>query len=127
MSTRLFGRSDWTDPHRLRPATRTVKAFRTTALQFPATAAPLDGDYSGMKPILYVKAGCPYCSAAMKYLDERQIGYEKVDVRGSDSKMKKLQDLSRQTKAPTLDWNGEVLADFGVEELKEFLKGKVSA
>lgn len=76
----------------------------------------------GMTPILYVKTGCPYCKAAMDYLDGNQITYEKVDVRGSDSKMKKLQELSGQTKTPTLDWDGDVLADFGVEELETFLK-----
>ena len=80
-----------------------------------------------MTPILYVKAGCPYCKAAMDYLDERGIGYEKVDVRGSDSKMKKLQELSGQTKTPTMDWNGEVLADFGTDELEEFLRDKQAA
>lgn len=75
-----------------------------------------------MTPILYVKTGCPYCKAATEYLDERKIGYEQVDVRGSDSKMKKLQELSGQTKTPTLDWDGEVLADFGTDQLEEFLK-----
>lgn len=75
-----------------------------------------------MTPILYVKNGCPYCRAATEFLDERGIAYEAVDVRGSDQKMKKLQELSGQTKTPTLDWNGEVLADFGTEELEEFLK-----
>ena len=80
-----------------------------------------------MTPILYVKAGCPYCKAAMDYLDERKIGYEKIDVRGDDAQMKKLQDLSGQTKTPTMDWNGEVLADFGTDELEEFLRDKQAA
>jgi len=75
-----------------------------------------------MTPILYVKSGCPYCKAAMEYLDERKIGYERVDVRGSDSKMKKLEDLSGQTKTPTLDWDGDVLPHFGTDELEQFLK-----
>ena len=75
-----------------------------------------------MTPILYVKSGCPYCKAAMEYLDERKIGYERVDVRGSDSKMKKLEDLSGQTKTPTLDWDGDVLPDFWTDELEQFLK-----
>jgi len=78
-----------------------------------------------MKPILYVKAGCPYCKAALDYLDQRKIGYEKVEVRGSDKEMKKLQELSGQTKTPTLDWNGDVLADFGTDQLDEFLKDKL--
>lgn len=63
----------------------------------------------------------------MDYLDQRGIGYETAEVRGSDSKMKKLQELSGQTKTPTMDWNGEVLADFGTEELEEFLRDKVAA
>jgi hypothetical protein len=36
--------------------------------------------------------------------------------------MSKLQEISGQTKAPTLDWDGDVLADFGTDELEEFLK-----
>lgn len=80
-----------------------------------------------MKPILYVKTGCPYCKAAIDYLDGNKISYEKVDVRGSDKGMKKLQEISGQTKTPTLDWNGEVLADFGVEQMEDFLRGKTTA
>lgn len=63
----------------------------------------------------------------MDYLDQRQISYEKVDVRGSDSKMRKLQELSGQTKTPTLDWDGDVLADFGTEELDGFLKERATS
>ncbi|MBA3881928.1 MAG: glutaredoxin family protein [Chthoniobacterales bacterium] len=75
-----------------------------------------------MTPTLYVKAGCPYCKAAMDYLDQHQIEYKKVDVRVSDSGMQKLQDISGQTKTPTMDWEGDVLADFGTEDLEPFLK-----
>lgn len=74
-----------------------------------------------MTPILYVKTGCPYCKAAKDYLDNKKISYEEVDVRGSDKGMKKLQEISGQTKTPTLDWDGNVLADFGVDQLEEFL------
>ncbi|CAN5139286.1 hypothetical protein BH20VER2_BH20VER2_01620 [soil metagenome] len=80
-----------------------------------------------MTPILYVKSGCPYCKAAKEHLDGRDISYEEVDVRGNDGAMKKLQELSGQTKTPTLDWDGDVLADFGTDELKEFLKDRVAA
>jgi hypothetical protein len=31
-------------------------------------------------------------------------------------------ELSGQTKAPTMDWAGEVLADFGADELDAFLR-----
>jgi glutaredoxin len=75
-----------------------------------------------MTPVLYVKTGCPYCRAATEYLDERGVAYETVDVRGSDKGMRKLQEISGQMKTPTLQWNGDVLADFGVDQLEEFLK-----
>ena len=77
-----------------------------------------------MTPILYVKTGCPYCRAAIEDLNQRKIVYETVDVRGNDQGMKKLEEISGQTKTPTLDWDGKILADFGVEELDAFLKDK---
>lgn len=39
--------------------------------------------------------------------------------------MEEMFSLSGQRKAPTMDWEGEVLADFGVDELVPFLVGKI--
>lgn len=78
-------------------------------------------------PVLYIKQGCPYCKAAIDYLDGQKVTYEKVDVRGNAELMKKLQELSGQTKTPTLDWNGAVLANFGTDELEKFLRDRVAA
>jgi hypothetical protein len=33
--------------------------------------------------------------------------------------------ISGQTKAPVLDWSGEILADFGAAELEPFLDAKL--
>lgn len=73
-------------------------------------------------PILYVKTGCPWCEEVLDYLDTRGIGYQKVTVSGDREAMQRMIDLSGQSKAPTMDWGGEVLADFGVDELVPFLK-----
>lgn len=73
------------------------------------------------KPIMYVKDGCPYCRAAKEFLDANKIAYDAVEVRGDAAAMKKLEEISGQTKTPTLQWDGEVLADFGVEELEAFI------
>ena len=43
-------------------------------------------------------------------------------VSGNREAMAEMVSLSGQSKAPTLDWHGDVLADFGVEELIPFLK-----
>jgi glutaredoxin 3 len=72
-------------------------------------------------PILYVKRGCPYCKSAKDYLDQRQVAYEEAEVRSDPAQMKKLEEVSGQTKTPTLVWNGDVLANFGIEELEPFV------
>ena len=75
-------------------------------------------------PKLYVKTGCPWCEEVIDYLDEKGIGYTKITVSGNAAAMQEMTDLSGQSKAPTMDWAGEVLADFGVDELVPFLKSK---
>ena len=38
--------------------------------------------------------------------------------------MEEMIELSGQSKAPTMNWDGEILADFGVDELVPFLRKK---
>lgn len=75
-------------------------------------------------PTLYVKSGCPWCEEALDYLDAHDIAYEKVVVTGNTEAMQQMIELSGQSKAPTMDWDGDVLADFGVDELIPFLRKK---
>lgn len=75
-------------------------------------------------PVLYIKPGCPWCEEVTEYLDARNIPYAPVIVSGNRQAMQAMVDLSGQSKAPTMDWDGEVLADFGVDELIPFLKRK---
>ena len=79
---------------------------------------------TSVTPILYVKTGCPWCDEVIDYLDTNKIAYEKVVVSGDRAAMDCMINLSGQSKAPTMDWDGEVLADFGVDELIPFLKSK---
>lgn len=75
-------------------------------------------------PILYIKPGCPWCDEVVDYLKRKNITVKTVIVSGNPAAMKEMVDLSGQSKAPTMDWEGEVLADFGVDELIPFLKAK---
>ena len=77
---------------------------------------------SQVTPIIYVKTGCPWCDDVLDYFEEKELPYEKVTVSGNREAMQAMVDLSGQSKAPTMDWDGEVLADFGVDELIPFLK-----
>jgi glutaredoxin 3 len=73
-------------------------------------------------PILYIKRGCPWCNEVVEYLDRKKIEVQTFNVSGDREAMLEMVELSGQSKAPTLDWNGEVLADFGVDELVPFLE-----
>ena len=77
---------------------------------------------SQVTPILYVKTGCPWCDEVLEYMDRKKLPYSKVTVSGNREAMAEMVELSGQSKAPTMDWDGEVLADFGVDELIPFLK-----
>jgi len=73
-------------------------------------------------PVLYIKPGCPWCEDVVAYLRQHAIEVETVIVSGNPEAMREMVELSGQSKAPTMDWHGEVLADFGVEELVPFLQ-----
>jgi glutaredoxin 3 len=73
-------------------------------------------------PNLYVKTGCPWCAEAMAFLEQHQIAYQKIVVSGNPAAMEEMVTLSGQSKAPTMDWDGEILADFGAAELEPFLR-----
>lgn len=75
--------------------------------------------------VLYVKNGCPWCVEVEEYLAEKGIVVRRVVVSGNRDAMEEMVALSGQSKAPTLDWDGDVLADFGVDELVPFLKGRL--
>ena len=75
-------------------------------------------------PILYTKPDCSWCHQAVEFLDEHGIGYRLKDVTADSSAADEMKRKSGQTKAPTLDWNGKILADFGTEELVPFLRDR---
>lgn len=73
-------------------------------------------------PVLYVKTGCPWCEEVIDHLEQYRIPHQRVVVSGNADALREMIELSGQSKAPTLDWHGDVLADFGVDELVPFLR-----
>jgi glutaredoxin len=72
-------------------------------------------------PILYTKTGCPWCEEAVEFLDGHGVEYRLKDVTRDSVAFAEMQRISGQSSAPTLDWNGKILADFGADELAPFL------
>ena len=73
-----------------------------------------------MKIRLFIKPYCGWCDKAMRWLDERGVKYETLDVIADTAAYDEMVELSGQTLAPVIDVDGEILADFGPEELAKF-------
>ena len=73
-----------------------------------------------MKIRLFIKPYCPWCHKAMHWLDAHKINYETLDVISDAEAFAEMKELSGQTLAPVIDVDGEILADFGPEELEKF-------
>ena len=73
-------------------------------------------------PILYVKTGCPWCNEAIRFLTDNGVSYREKNVTEDAAAFEEMKTKSKQTKAPVLDWQGHILADFGEDELVPFLR-----
>ncbi len=77
----------------------------------------------GVKPKrvrLFIKPYCPWCHRAARWLNERGVEYETVDVTGDETAYDEMIRLSGQELAPVIQVDGKVLADFGPEQLAVF-------
>jgi glutaredoxin 3 len=71
---------------------------------------------------LFIKPYCGWCHKATRWLDEHRVDYESVDVMADEAAYDEMMRLSGQELAPVLEVNGEILADFGPDQLAEFWK-----
>jgi glutaredoxin len=71
---------------------------------------------------LFIKPYCGWCHKAIRWLDDNDIAYEKIDVIADEAAFAEMVRLSGQEFAPVLEVNGKLLVDFGPEELPGFFK-----
>lgn len=69
---------------------------------------------------LFIKPYCGWCDEAVDWLRERGIAHETLDVTTDPAARQEMLRLSHQTLAPVIEVDGEVLADFGTDELEVF-------
>ena len=69
---------------------------------------------------LFVKPYCGWCHKAERWLDQHEIDYEAVDVISDEAAYDEMINLSGQELAPVIDVDGEILADFGPDQLARF-------
>lgn len=77
-----------------------------------------------MDIIVYTKSGCPWCNGVIQYLDNAGIEYEEREVTANPRYMEEMVKKSGQSKAPTLDIEGRILADSDKDQVDAYLKEK---
>ncbi len=71
---------------------------------------------------LFIKPGCPWCDEAIDWLEAHNIQHEILDVTNDPAARREMLELTGQTKAPCIEVDSHVLADFGVDELEAWWK-----
>lgn len=69
---------------------------------------------------LFIKPYCGWCHKAERWLDQHEIDYETIDVISDETAYDEMINLSGQELAPVIDVDGEILADFGPDQLARF-------
>lgn len=69
---------------------------------------------------MFVKPYCGWCHKAERWLDQHEIDYETVDVISDEAAYDEMIRLSGQELAPVIDVDGQILADFGPDQLAHF-------
>jgi len=69
---------------------------------------------------LFVKPWCGWCTEAEDWLHERGIPFQTLDVSAEPAARQEMLQLSGQTKAPVIDVDGQILADFDTDQLEKF-------
>jgi glutaredoxin len=71
---------------------------------------------------LFIKPDCPWCDEAIEWLTGHGISFVTLDVIRDAAARAEMLALTRQTKAPSIDVDDHILADFGADELEAWWK-----
>lgn len=71
---------------------------------------------------LFTKSYCGWCDKAKDWLKARGIPFAELNVSSDSAARNEMFELTGQTRAPCIDVDGEILADFGTDELEAFWK-----
>jgi len=75
-----------------------------------------------MKTIVHVKSGCPWAAVVLDYLKKLDVPHEVRNISTHDGFAEEVERKSGQSKSPTLDIDGKILADASVDDVAEHLE-----
>ena len=77
-----------------------------------------------MKITLYKKSGCPWAAAVIGFLNELGAPFELKNVTSYPPYAAEVEKKSGKCISPTLDIDGEILADASVEDVAKCMESK---
>lgn len=77
-----------------------------------------------MKIIVYKKTGCPWAQDVEEFLNEKKLQYEEKDMMKKSQYRDEVQQLSGQSKSPTVIIDDKVFPDTDVEQLQPYLESR---
>ena len=73
---------------------------------------------------VYSTPTCTYCVTLKKFLDEKGIKYEAVDVSQDEKDLQEMVDKSGQMGVPVVDIDGQIVVGFNRNKIVELLNIK---
>jgi len=70
---------------------------------------------------LFTTPICPYCFSLKKFLEEKGIEVEEIDVTKNEVAMEEMINETQQTTVPVLDIDGEFVVGFDREKICKLL------
>jgi glutaredoxin-like YruB-family protein len=70
---------------------------------------------------VYSTPTCPYCIRAKKYLSDKGIAFENIDVSTDEEALKQMVDVSGQMGVPVLVIDGDVIVGFDQSRIDQKL------
>lgn len=66
---------------------------------------------------------CPYCTMAKKYLKEKNVSFQDIDVSKSREEAMEMVNKSGQRGVPVIDFNGKIIVGFDKGRLSRLIDG----
>lgn len=70
---------------------------------------------------VYTTPTCPYCTTLKRFLEEKDVEFEEVDVSEDEEALEEMKEKSGQTGVPVVEIGEELIVGFDKQKVRELL------
>lgn len=70
---------------------------------------------------VYTTPTCPYCVTLKRFLEQKDVEFEEVDVSEDEDALEEMKEKSGQTGVPVVEIGEEVIVGFEKKKIKQLL------